>query len=166
MYGFLGLFMIGVMFLIFGVVFKSAWTGILNRADGIWIFCPDEVEEGIHVVTSSYHPGGRNSKGFTSWQHYFIRLRDGKMYLSKKLHNEKNLASSLQELETSSKTSLQPDFAKVTIVGSHHREGIAVRSTQTIRDLVVTIDGFESIIDFGFRISCYKDDKLIWKRTV
>jgi hypothetical protein len=166
MYGFFGIVMTGMLILCFGVVFKSLWVGIMHRSDNILLFCPDKVQVGIHIVSNHYHPGGETTDGYTSFNHYFISLSDGKMYLSRKLRDEKDLKNSLDQLQASVRLPLAPDLQHAVAIGSPQQNDKPTHFTSRINDLRLEFLGFESFIDFGFKISCFRNEKLLWRRRI
>lgn len=94
-YGFLGIMVAGVFVLIIGFTMKSVWTGIMNRADSIDLFCPDQNHRGIHLIVRHYQHGGE-SEGYDSYLHYYID-NQGK-FLSKKIGDEgQKINESLQD---------------------------------------------------------------------
>lgn len=119
MYG-LGGLMIAVMGVLFiGLVLRVVWTGIMNRADSIVTCCPDNIQEGIHLVCSHYSPGGESTEGFSSYFHYYIDHK-GKLYLSKKVEEEgKDLSKSLLHLSEQTRLPLDPDLKSSVRIGSY-----------------------------------------------
>src|SRR5687768_14401789 len=66
MYGLMGILMTGMFVFIVGLLFRSVWTGIMNRVDRIVLCCPDKNQNGVHIVASHYNPGGE-SESFSSF---------------------------------------------------------------------------------------------------
>jgi hypothetical protein len=166
MYGFFGIVCTGMVILITGVTLKSVWVGIMHRADSIVLFCPDRNREGFHLVTTHYHSGGDSGDGYDSLHHYYISLDNGKMFLSGKIKDKSHLTRSLEALQKDTGYSLEPDTGNAIEIGSHHSDEKPITYTSTIGNYAIQFRGFESMIDFGFRIVCYKNEKKCWRRVV
>lgn len=167
MYGFFGLIMTFMMVLIIGVTFKSVWTNIMRRTDNIEVCCPDKHHEGVHIIGRHYFSGGELSDGYTAYHHYYISLSDGRMFLSKKIDNEKDFTRSLQEIATNSKLDLYPDVSKAINVGPHTDSDDRPRTAELkLPKGVLNIDGFDHWLDFGFRVAYFYDDKVRWRRVL
>ena len=95
MYLFFGLVMAFVIALSLGVMLKVVWINIMRRTDSIDYCCPDASGDGVHIIGSHYFGGGDSGDGYSSYHHYYIRLHDGKLFLSKKVKDPDDLDASL-----------------------------------------------------------------------
>jgi hypothetical protein len=167
MYGFFGLAMAFMAALIMGIMLKSVWINIMRRTDNIGYCCPDANNEGVHVIGSHYFPGGENTDGYTGYHHYYIRLSDGKIFLSKKINDFDDITQSLEHLKQQTKIHLKPRTDQKEKVGSN--TGSDDTRTQKIVKLPsgkLIVQGFESLLDEGFRISYVENERVRWKRTI
>jgi hypothetical protein len=167
MYGFFGITMAFVMALIVGVMLKSLWVEIMRRTDSILLCAPDKHHDGIHVVGKHYHSGGDAGDGYDSYHHYYIRLSDGRMYLSKKITKENQIDKSLIDLSAKTNLNLQADLGRSISVGSNvGGDDVPANTNLSLPEGKLTIKGFDNWLDFGFRLSYARNGKIIWRRTV
>jgi hypothetical protein len=156
------------MILIGGVTIRGVWTGIMRRSDDILLCCPDEEHAGIHIIGKHYFSGGDSGDGYDSFHHYYIRLSDGHMFLSKKLDDKSSHEKSLRDLSEKVKASLKPRISSKVEIGSYQDEN--EKTFEKIMKLpqgIVKIKSFNWLIDYGFRISFYDtNQRLRWKRIV
>jgi len=160
--------MAGMMALIIGITLKEVWSGIMSRSDSILLCCLDKSSDGVHIIASHYHSGGDSGDGYTSYRHYYILFETGKIYMSKKLSNEKDLSKSISDLQDQVEKKLSPDKATSVEVGSYEDEDDKTvrRSLRTVNGLL-QINGFRHLLDYGFRLS-YLDnhERLKWRRKI
>jgi hypothetical protein len=167
MYGFFAVVMVFMMALIIGITFKSIWISVMRRTGNIAFCCLDSTNEGIHIIGSHYFSGGDSGDGYYSYHHYFIRLSDGKLFMSKKIKDEKQITNSLQDLSAQTKLPLKLNSTVRVEVGSNvDGDDVATRRVLQTPDGDLTIQGFESWLDEGFRISLSKESKIKWRRVI
>ena len=166
MYGFFGLLMSGMMMLIIGVTMRQVWPGILRRSETITLCCPDRSDAGIHVVGKHYFSGGELSDGYDAWQHYYIRINDGKVFMSRKIKSEELLSESLEELSKKLNVQLVPDKSRAVSVGYYEENDRPVERSMHMTNATLTIKGFDAWVDYGFKITCFAGNKKKWQRTL
>jgi hypothetical protein len=167
MYGFFGITMTFMMALIVGVMLKSVWVEIMRRTDNILLCAPDKQHDGVHIIGKHYHSGGDSGDGYDSYHHYYIRLSDGRMYLSKKITTEKQLGKSIAELSGKVKLNLEADTGKSISVGPNvDGDDIPASNSMNLSEGQLNIKGFDNWLDFGFRLSYTRSGKTSWRRTI
>jgi hypothetical protein len=168
MYGFFAVTVAGMFVLILGVTFKDVWTAILGRSETIFYCCVDKSGEGLHVVSKHYFHGGESTDGYDAFYHYYIRISDGRIYLSKKIRNEKSIAESTTDLRDKHKLTLNPDLSNKVDVGHYTDEGEkTIQRTFSAGGGTINITSFNSLLDYGFRISYLNESKKErWRRTI
>lgn len=160
--GFLGLMMASMIVLIVGVVSRSVWTGIMNRADHVVLCCPDKNHNGVHIVASHYNPGGESTEGFSSFFHYYLDLQ-GKLYLSKKVDGEgTNIARSIDHLSVQTRLSLEPDKGKKIEIGSNTYDGKATDIVMQLTNGTLHFRGYDGLIDYGFKVTYATSGQRKW----
>lgn len=160
----LGGLMIAVMGVLFiGLILRVVWTGIMNRADSIVMCCPDNIQEGIHLVCSHYSPGGESTEGFSSYFHYYIDQK-GKLYLSKKVEDDgKGLSKSILHLSEQTRLQLDPDLKSSVRIGSYDDEETKGKDvTIKINKGELIIQGYEGLIDYGFKVRFRIREQTTW----
>ena len=166
MYG-LGGLMIAVMGVLFiGLVLRVVWTGIMNRTDTIVMCCPDNNQEGIHLVCSHYNPGGE-SEGFSTYFHYYIDHK-GKLHLSKKVEDDgKELSKSILHLSNQTRLQLDPDLKSSVRIGSYDDADTKGKDiTIKINKGELRIRGYEGLIDYGFKLSFHLRKQTKWSLRI
>jgi hypothetical protein len=165
--GFVGLMVIGMTVLITGIVFRSVWTGIMNRVDTIVLCCPDKKYDGVHIVASHYNPGGESTEGFSNYFHYYLD-QNGKLYLSKRVENDgREIRKSIQHLSEQTRLQLEPDPARATDVGSYtHDENKATKVTMPLRQGELHFRGYEGWVDYGFKVTYMVGSQTKWRVTI
>jgi hypothetical protein len=166
MYGFFGFVMVFMMALIIGVTLKSIWVNVMRRTGNITLCCLDANNEGVHIVGSHYFSGGESTDGYYSYHHYFIRLSDGKMFMSKKIKDEKHLSASVEELMRQTKLQLKPNLAATISVGGNTDDDVPTHRILSVPNGELHIHGFENWLDEGFKVSLRKDSIVKWQRRI
>jgi hypothetical protein len=168
MYGFFGLTVGGMFVLVIGIMLKSVWTGILGRSETIYYCCPDKNGDGLHVISKHYFPGGETTDGYDAFYHYYIRLSDGRIHLSKKLNDEKSISRSTADLEEKHRLQLSPDLSRKTEIGHYtDSDEKTVSESFTLKAGTIDVKSFNSLLDYGFRISYMDHSKRVrWRRTI
>lgn len=166
MYGFLGFMMVVMFGLIIGVMFRSIWTGIMNRVDSIILCCPDEKHDGVHIVAYHYNSGGE-SESFNTYFHYYLDQK-GKLYLSKKVEKEGNeISKSIQHLSEQTHLQLVPDKQRAIRVGSYtDASNKAVDITLRLNRGEFHFRGYEGLLDYGFKVAYKVNDQTKWRVTI
>jgi hypothetical protein len=164
--GFFGLLIAGMMILIIGVVVRELWTNIMRRSETIKFICEDASEKGIHIIGSHYFSGGDTGDGYSSFHHYFLRL-DGKIFLSKKVDDEKDLSRSLKDLSDQLKFQLSPRKENSTEIGYYKNDDKLFEKEMKLRNGKIVVKSFENWIDYGFAVA-YLDNqgKRKWRRVI
>jgi hypothetical protein len=166
MYAFVGIVIAGMMILIIGVTVRQVWPGILRRSETITLCCPDRSGGGVHVVGKHHFSGGEMSDGYDAWQHYYIRISDGKIFMSRKIKTEGSLSESLEELSEKLNIRLQPDKSREVKVGYYEENDRPVERSMNMANVTLTIKGFDVWVDYGFRITCFTGNKRKWQRAL
>jgi|GEM_PF-6258635 len=163
---FFWLIMLCVLLLIFAVTFQHAYTNILRRSEVLPFIAPDKNGRGFHLIGRHHQPGGRGSSGFYSYQHYYIVLQDGKLWLSRKTRDEKNIQPSLVHLSEQTGQSLSPDYSRQSRLGIYKdSSNVFAHAEFTYGNYHIDVKGFNQWLDNGFVVHCYSaDKKLLWKR--
>jgi hypothetical protein len=168
LYGFFGLLMAGMLAMLLAVTLKAVFTAIMARSEFIFYCCEDMVEAGIHIVTKHYFPGGKATKGYTAYYHYYLPFDSGTIFMSKRLNNEADLGQSTKALCATVGKSLQPNLLLKHDVGPYEGSGnqLTVRNIQ-LKSGTITFEGFNNIYDYGFRVA-FKDNSnnLRWRSKI
>ena len=162
MYGLGGLMIFVVIVLFTGLMIRVAWTSIMNRTDSIDVCCPDNHQDGIHLVCSHYNPGGE-SESFDTYYHYYIDNK-GKLYLSKKVKEDGNdLTKSIPHLSEQTRLQLDPDLKSSIRIGSYDADD------KKDKDITIKMNkgelcfrGYEGLIDYGFKVSFHIRNQTKW----
>jgi hypothetical protein len=166
LYGFFGITMAFMMVLIIGVMAKSLWISIMRRTGNIIFCCLDVNKAGVHIVGTHYVSGGDAGDGYYSYHHYFITLDDGRMFMSKKIKDEKDLNLSLEDLGRQTKLSLKPNLSAAIAVGGNTDDDVPTLRVMPVPGGELHIRGFENWFDEGFRIFLMESSRVKWKRHI
>lgn len=163
----LGIVLLLFFALIIGVVFREMITNILRRAENIYAIYPDQNPHYIHIVAKHYFSGGENSDGYDQFLHYVIQLSTGKIFLSKKLNNEKVINQSLEQLSSQLKFNLSPVLNEKNEIGYYNPDNTYIQTNIYINAYKLDVISYSSIFDYGFKLTCYNQEgKLVWKRKL
>lgn len=164
MEGFAWLMVAVISVLFVGFIFRVVWTGIMNRTDTIVMCCPDKTQDGVHIVGSHYHPGGESTDGFSSYFHYYLDL-NGKLYLSKRVENDGHeLSKSILHLAEQMRLPLDPDLTQRMRIGSYNDDDKkGIDSVIPVSKGTLHFRGYEGLLDYGFKVSFYANDRMKWR---
>jgi hypothetical protein len=167
MYGFFGATMVFMFVLIIGVMLKSLWVEIMNRADSIVLCCPDRHQDGVHIVAMHHHAGGESTSGFSSYLHYYID-NNGKSFLSKKVKEEgKSIGNSLEELSEKTQKKISPNLQFAIEIGSNTDGDDAPKiSTISISNGTLHVRGYDGLIDYGFKLELVEGHRTRWRMRI
>jgi hypothetical protein len=162
-YVFIGLLIAGMFVLILGVVLRMIWPAVINRSENITLCCPDAGTEGFHLIGTRYNPGGKFTKGYLSLSHYYITT-DGRLFLSRKL-SQTQQATSLEDLQRQVQKSLAFDLGQQVVIG-YYQDNLNQAKQLSAKGVQLEVRGFETWVDYGFKISIIKSGKVIWNQKV
>lgn len=164
MYALMGFMMVLMFGLIGGVILRTVWGSIMNRADTIVLCCPDKQSEGVHIIASHYNPGGESSEGFSDYLHYYL-TEHGKLYLSKKVQKDgSDITKSLEHLSHQTRLQLNPDQERGVRIGAHtDGDDNGTDVIIALKNAEVHFHGYEAWIDYGFKIHYTVQRKIKWK---
>jgi hypothetical protein len=165
--GFYAIVIVGMMGLMIGIVLREVWTNILRRTESIILCCPDEKGDGIHIIGQHYFSGGDSGDGYNSYQHYYFRKADGKVYLSRKAKDKNSYHDSLTELSTKTGQKLKPSASAQHEIGYYKNDEKTIEKMINLPDGKLQIKSFENWFDYGFRISYFNHSGILqWKKTI
>lgn len=164
MQGLLGLMMVLMVGLVGGLLIRSIWGGIMNRADTIVLCCPDMQYDGVHIVASHYNPGGESGEGFSNHFHYYLN-ENGKLFLSKKVKDDgSDITKSIAHLSEQTRMQLNPAKEHGVSIGSNtNGDNKPVDVVVRLRKGELRFRGYEAWIDYGFKISYNVNGQEKWR---
>lgn len=164
---FIGVVVVFFLTITTGLLFKDSITNLLLRAESIPCICPDENGQYLHIIAQHWH-GKDIDDGRESYQHFLIRLRDGKAWISRKMESKDDLSVSLQRLSQRAKVQLNPLKSEMMSIGLFQgMDDLFAHEIMYLPKYRIHITGFDSYFDYGFKLECYNlSDKLVWRRKI